>query len=63
MNKLNEMRDKLAKKLADPELYEDSRAGRAGDLEQEIRRSDGCPGPRRSALDGALEKLDQAETV
>ena len=25
--KINEMRDKLAKKLADPELYEDSRRG------------------------------------
>ena len=25
--KLNDMRDKLAKKLADPELYEDARKG------------------------------------
>ncbi len=27
LSKLNEMRDKLAKKLADPELYEDARKG------------------------------------
>jgi ATP-binding cassette, subfamily F, member 3 len=27
LEKLNDMRDKLAKKLADPELYEDSRKG------------------------------------
>ena len=27
VNKINEMRDKLAKKLADPELYEDTRKG------------------------------------
>ncbi|GAB1362911.1 hypothetical protein MASR1M32_21470 [Rhodobacter sp.] len=30
MSKLNEMRDKLARKLADPELYE---AARKGELE------------------------------
>ena len=32
--KLNDMRDKLAKKLADPELYED---GRKGEIRARVR--------------------------
>jgi ATP-binding cassette subfamily F protein 3 len=49
LRKLNEMRDKLAAKLADPELYED---GRAGELETWNRK-----------YAEVMEALDRAEAL
>ena len=62
VNKINEMRDKLAAKLADPALYEDARIG---ELETWNRKyaevMDGLD--RAEALwMGALEKLEEAES-
>jgi ATP-binding cassette subfamily F protein 3 len=62
VNKINEMRDKLAAKLADPALYEDARIG---ELETWNRKyaevMDGLE--RAEALwMGALEKLEEAES-
>jgi len=61
VTKINEMRDKLAKKLADPALYED---GKAGELETWNKKyaevMDGLE--RAEALwMAALEKLEKAE--
>ncbi|MEO1640027.1 MAG: ABC-F family ATP-binding cassette domain-containing protein [Pseudomonadota bacterium] len=61
VNKINEMRDKLATKLADPALYED---GKAGELETWNKKyaevMDGLE--RAEALwMAALEKLEKAE--
>ena len=63
LTKINEMRDKLAKKLADPELYE---TGRIGELETWNRKY----AEVMEALDraealwlAAQEKLDQAEAA
>ena len=61
VNKINAMRDKLAKKLADPALYED---GKAGELETWNKKyaevMDGLE--RAEALwMAALEKLEKAE--
>ncbi|SFS09089.1 ABC-F family ATP-binding cassette domain-containing protein [Yoonia litorea] len=63
VNKINEMRDKLAKKLADPALYED---GKAGELETWNKKyaevMDGLE--RAEALwMAALEKLEKAESA
>ena len=63
VSKLNDMRDKLAKKLADPALYED---GKKGEVEVWQRKyaevMDGLD--RAEALwMGALEKLETAETA
>ncbi len=63
VNKINEMRDKLAKKLADPALYED---GKAGELETWNRKyaevMDGLE--RAEALwMASLEKLEKAENA
>ena len=63
VNKINEMRDKLAKKLADPALYED---GRTGELETWNKKyaevMDGLE--RAEALwMAALEKLETAESA
>ena len=62
VNKINEMRDKLETKLADPALYEDARIG---ELETWNRKyaevMDGLD--RAEALwMGALEKLEEAES-
>jgi len=62
VSKINEMRDKLATKLADPALYEDARIG---ELETWNRKyaeiMDGLS--RAEALwMAALEKLEEAES-
>jgi ATP-binding cassette subfamily F protein 3 len=63
VNKINEMRDKLAKKLADPALYED---GRKGELETWNKKyaevMDGL-GRAEELWMGALEKLEKAESA
>ncbi|EAR49473.1 ABC transporter, ATP-binding protein [Oceanicola granulosus HTCC2516] len=63
VNKINEMRDKLAAKLADPELYED---GRVGELETWNRKyaevMDGLARAEAMWM-AALEKLEAAEAA
>ncbi|KIQ68896.1 ATPase component of ABC transporter with duplicated ATPase domain protein [Wenxinia marina DSM 24838] len=63
VNKIEEMRDRLAKKLADPALYED---GRAGELETWNRKyAEVMDGLRRAEAMwmAALEKLEKAEAA
>ena len=63
VNKINEMRDKLAKKLADPALYED---GRIGELETWNRKyAEVMNGLERAEAlwIAALEKLEAAEAL
>ena len=63
VNKINEMRDKLAKKLADPSLYED---GRAGELETWNKKyAEVMEGLERAEAlwMAALEKLEKAEAA
>ncbi len=63
VNKINEMRDKLAKKLADPALYED---GRKGELETWNKKyaevMDGLARAEELWM-GALERLEKAENA
>jgi ATP-binding cassette subfamily F protein 3 len=63
VNKINDMRDKLARKLANPELYED---GRAGELETWNKKyaevMDGL-GRAEAMWLAALEKLEQAQAA
>ncbi|SHG69902.1 ATP-binding cassette, subfamily F, member 3 [Cognatiyoonia sediminum] len=61
VNKINEMRDKLATKLADPELYEDTRIGelemwnkKYAELMEAVDRAEGL-------WMTALEKLEEAQ--
>ncbi|SMY09610.1 ABC-F family ATP-binding cassette domain-containing protein [Flavimaricola marinus] len=63
VKKINEMRDKLAKKLADPALYED---GRKGELETWNKKyAEVMEGLDRAEAMwiGALEKLEKAEAA
>ncbi|MDX8349781.1 ABC-F family ATP-binding cassette domain-containing protein [Cognatiyoonia sp. IB215446] len=63
VNKINEMRDKLAKKLADPALYED---GKAGELETWNKKyAEVMDGLERAEglWMAALEKLEKAENA
>lgn len=62
VNKINEMRDKLATKLADPELYEDSRIGeletwnkKYAEVMEAVDRAEGL-------WMTALEKLEEAQS-
>ena len=63
VEKLNEMRDKLAKKLADPALYEDTKKGEAEVWQKKYAEvMDGLD--RAEALwMAALEKLEKAESL
>jgi ATP-binding cassette subfamily F protein 3 len=63
VKKINEMRDKLAKKLSDPELYEDSRAGELATWNKKYAEVMDALGRAEALWMVALEKLDQAETV
>ena len=63
VKKINEMRDKLAKKLSDPELYEDSRAGELATWNKKYAEVMEALGRAEALWMAALEKLDQAETV
>ena len=61
VNKINEMRDKLAKKLADPELYEDNRKGELETWNKKYAEvMSGLERAEALWMD-ALEKLEQAE--
>ena len=61
VEKINEMRDKLAKKLADPALYEDARKGELDTWNKKYAEVMDALGRAESMWMAALEKLDQAE--
>ncbi|MEM8537990.1 MAG: ABC transporter ATP-binding protein, partial [Pseudomonadota bacterium] len=63
VSKINDMRDKLAKKLADPALYEDSKAGELDTWNRKYAEvMEGLD--RAEALwMAALEKLEKAESA
>ena len=63
VEKLNEMRDKLAKKLADPALYEDAKTGelevwnrKYAEVMEALERAE-------ALWMSALEKLEKAEAA
>ncbi len=61
VNKINDMRDKLAKKLADPDLYEDKRLGELETWNRKYAEVMDGLGRAESMWMAALEKLDKAE--
>ncbi len=63
VDKLNEMRDKLAKKLADPALYEDTKSGEAEVWQKKYAEVMNALDRAEAMWMAALEKLERAETV
>jgi ATP-binding cassette subfamily F protein 3 len=61
VNKLNEMRDKLAKKLADPTLYEDEKLGEMEVWQKKYAEVMGALDRAEALWMQDLEKLDTAE--
>jgi ATP-binding cassette subfamily F protein 3 len=61
VNKLNEMRDKLAKKLADPALYEDDKLGEMEVWQKKYAEVMGALDRAEALWMQDLEKLDTAE--
>ncbi|RVV98941.1 ABC-F family ATP-binding cassette domain-containing protein [Mesobaculum littorinae] len=61
VEKLNEMRDKLAKKLADPDLYEPGKAGEAEVWQKKYAEVMEALGRAEALWMAALEKLETAE--
>ena len=61
VNKINEMRDKLAKKLADPALYEDSRVGELATWNKKYAEVMQAVDRAESLWMAALEKLEEAQ--
>ncbi len=62
MAKINDMRDKLAKKLADPALYEDARKGEVEVWQKKYAEVMGALERAESIWMASLEKLEKAET-
>ena len=62
VSKINEMRDKLAKKLADPALYEDTRIGELETWNRKYAEVMDGLGRAEALWLGALEKLEEAES-
>ncbi|WP_085308896.1 ABC-F family ATP-binding cassette domain-containing protein [Planktotalea arctica] len=62
MKKIDEMRDKLAKKLADPVLYEDGRKGELETWNKKYAEVMEAHGRAETMWMAALEKLDAAES-
>ena len=60
VNKLNEMRDKLAKKLADPKLYEDGKVGEAEVWQKKYAEVMNALDRAEAMWMAASEKLDKA---
>ncbi|ASM72148.1 MULTISPECIES: ABC-F family ATP-binding cassette domain-containing protein [Roseobacteraceae] len=63
VDKLNEMRDKLAKKLADPALYEDTKSGEAEVWQKKYAEVMNALDRAEAMWMASLEKLESAETV
>lgn len=61
MSKIDDMRDKLAKKLADPVLYEDARKGELETWNKKYAEVMEAHGRAEAMWMAALEKLDAAE--
>ncbi|MGH1424751.1 MAG: ABC-F family ATP-binding cassette domain-containing protein [Pseudooceanicola sp.] len=61
VNKLNEMGDKLAKKLADPDLYEDSKIGELEVWNRKYAEVRGALEKAEAMWMNALEKLEAAQ--
>ena len=62
VNKINEMRDKLAANLADPALYEDARIGELETWNRKFAEVMGGLERAEALWMGALEKLEEAES-
>ena len=63
VRKINDMRDKLAKKLADPVLYEEGKAGELATWNKKYAEvMDGLERAEAMWM-AALEKLEKAETL
>ncbi|ETX16529.1 glycosyl transferase family 1 [Roseivivax halodurans JCM 10272] len=63
VEKLNDMRDKLAKKLADPELYEDTRAGELETWNKKYAEVMQGLDKAEALWMTALERLEKAQTA
>lgn len=63
VSKLNEMRDKLAKKLADPELYEDSKIGEMEVWQKKYAEVMGALDRAEALWMQDLEKLEKADSA
>lgn len=63
VDKLNEMRDKLAKKLADPALYDDSKKGEAEVWQKKYAEVMNALDRAEAMWMAALEKLESADAV
>lgn len=63
VNKINEMRDKLAKKLADPALYEDARKGELDTWNKKYAEVMEALERAEAIWMAALEKLEQAQAA
>ncbi|MFN3663139.1 ABC-F family ATP-binding cassette domain-containing protein, partial [Yoonia sp.] len=61
VNKINDMRDKLAKKLADPALYDDAKAGELATWNKKYAEVMDGLGRAEAMWMAALEKLEKAE--
>ena len=61
MTKINEMRDKLGKKLADPALYEKDKVGELEVWNKKYAEVMGALERAEALWMGALEKLEKAE--
>jgi ATP-binding cassette subfamily F protein 3 len=63
LQKIDEMRDKLAKKLADPELYEDSRRGELETWNKKYAEVMDALHRAEALWEQAQAKLEQAEAA
>jgi ATP-binding cassette, subfamily F, member 3 len=63
VNKINAMRDKLAKKLADPALYEDGRAGELETWNKKYAEVMEALHRAEAMWMAALEKLEKAQAA
>ena len=63
VTKINDMRDKLAKKLADPALYEDARKGELDTWNKKYAEVMAALERAESLWMAAQEKLDQAQAA
>ena len=63
LEKINEMRDRLARKLADPELYEDARRGELETWNRKYAEVMDGLAKAEALWVAAQEKLEQAEAA
>jgi ATP-binding cassette subfamily F protein 3 len=63
VEKINDMRDKLAKKLADPVLYEDGKAGELATWNKKYAEVMDALERAEAIWMAALEKLEKAQSI